>query len=269
MCGRSLASSARADTNPTPIAVPLLNANLTDPQAGSPYPSTLTIVPRGGPNQPFQQSQITLHAVTHPCPEDLAVLLVRNNTDKYLLMSNAGSCRPLQGTDLRFIPGVGALPDADPATTPHSHLLLLDASNYGVAPVFPAPAPPGPYTLGFPPPATLLQGTWSLYVMDTRPGNRGVIAGGWTLHYPTYFTDSTVSNVPIPANGPANTYPFSFDAGAMAPDARVRAIRVNLSLTHGFPDDLRIVLESPSGTTAVLMANAGGIHSRELVPAVR
>jgi subtilisin-like proprotein convertase family protein len=253
----SLASSARADTNPTPIAVPLLNANLTDPQVGSPYPSTLTIVPRGGPNQRFGGTQLTLHRVTHPCPEDLAVLLVRNNTDKFLLMSNAGSCRPLQGTDIRFQAGQTPLPDADPATAPHGDPLFIGASNYGVIPVFPAPAPPGPYTLGMPPASALIQGTWSLYVMDTRPGNRGVIAGGWSFHYPTYFSGSTAS-VSIPTAGPAATYPLLFDASEWAPDVRVRAVSASLRLQHTFPDDLRVVLESPAGTKVVLMANAGG-----------
>jgi subtilisin-like proprotein convertase family protein len=252
----ALAGDAHADTNPTPIAVPLLNANLTDPQPGSPYPSTINLVPRVGPNAQFMFGAITLHAVTHPCPEDLAVLLVRNNTDKYLLMSNAGSCRPLQGTDLLFAAGGPALPDADVATTPHGAQLILDASNYGVAPVFPSPAPPGPYTPGLPPQPTLLQGTWSLYVMDTRPGNRGVIAGGWSLTYQTEFSDAAVSG--IPAGGPADTYPFAFDASQVTPDARVRFVQVNLDLQHPHPDDLRIVLESPSGTAVVLMANAGG-----------
>ena len=49
-----------------------------------------------------RRDHASLHAVTHPCPEDLAVLLVHNGTDKYLLMSNAGGCRPLQGTTMRF-----------------------------------------------------------------------------------------------------------------------------------------------------------------------
>jgi hypothetical protein len=254
----SLAGSAYADHNATPIAVPLLNANLTGPQAGSPYPSTLALVPRNGTNQPFGQSQITLHAVTHPCPEDLAVLLVRNDTEKYLLMSNAGSCRALQGTDLLFVAGAAPLLDADPATAPYGQLLAIDASNYGPPPEFPAPAPPGPYTLGLPPPSTLLRGTWSLYVIDTRPGNRGVIAGGWSFNYPTYFSGSTPVDVPIPDIGPANTYPFVFDATEMSPDARVRSVQLHLTLAHDYPDDIRVVLESPSGTAVVVMANAGG-----------
>jgi subtilisin-like proprotein convertase family protein len=258
LVGWSLAGDARADTNSYPIAVPLLNANISGPQPGSRYPSTLDIVPPGGPGQTFFKSFISLHALTHPCPEDLAVLLVHNNTEKYLLMSNAGSCRALQGTDLIFTPGRPTLPDADPETAPHARLLRIEASNYGVTPVFPAPAPPGPYTLGLPATSTPLQGLWSLYVMDTRPGNRGVIAGGWSLHYQTSYSGSTASGLTIPAAGPAEAYPFLFDASQMHPDLRVRSIQVGLILQHTYPDDLRIVLESPSGTAVALMANAGG-----------
>jgi hypothetical protein len=66
----SLAGDARADTNPTPISVPLLNANLLDPQVGAPYPSRITIAaPITGPNTSMFTSMIVLHAVTHPCPE--------------------------------------------------------------------------------------------------------------------------------------------------------------------------------------------------------
>jgi subtilisin-like proprotein convertase family protein len=254
----ALAGDARAETNPTPIAVPLLNANLTDPQPGSPYPSTFEITePRIGPGQRFLSTTIVLHAVTHPCPEDLALLLVHNNTEKYLLMSNAGSCRALQGTDLVFRAGVPVLPDADPSTAPHGPRLFLDASNYGVVPVFPAPAPPGPYTLGMPPTAVLLQGSWQLYVMDTRPGNRGVIAGGWSIVYDNVLVTS-LPIAAIPDFGPAGTYPILFDARLMAAAARVRSITLHLTLQHAYPDDLRIVLEAPSGATAAVMINAGG-----------
>jgi hypothetical protein len=86
LCFLAVASLASADVNPTPIAVPLIG----DQGVGSPYPSRIHLVSR---------------AVTHPCPEELAVLPMRTNgtiVNKYLLMSHAGSCRPLQGTDLVF-----------------------------------------------------------------------------------------------------------------------------------------------------------------------
>ena len=104
--------SATADTNPASIAVPLLGTQ----GAAAPYPSQMTIAARGGTNE-IGQIIVRLHAVTHPCPEELAVLLVRNGTSKFLLMSNAGGCRPLQGTDINFVVGTTPIPDAQPASS--------------------------------------------------------------------------------------------------------------------------------------------------------
>ena len=178
MCVLSAAIQARADVNHQSIAVPLIGTS----GVGSPYPSTITVTARGGPTQ-ASAIRIILHAVTHPCPEDLAVLLVKNNTSKYLLMSHAGGCRPLQGTDVIFAAGNPALPDNDADPTPHGATLTIGASNYGAQPAFPAPAPAGPYSVGLP--GTTVSGTWDLYVIDTANSNRGVIAAGWSFHYDT------------------------------------------------------------------------------------
>jgi subtilisin-like proprotein convertase family protein len=254
---------ARADTWSTPIAVPRIGTE----GPASVYPATLNVVALGGAFQ-TGKIQVELHRVTHPCPEDLAILLVHNDTDKYLLMSNAGGCRPLQGTSVQFTEGEGMLPDSEPASPPHSAFADIDPSNYGATPVFPAPAPPGPYTLGMPPAATNINGTWSLYVMDTGPGNRGVISG-WSLQYdlsPTVATATT--NVAIPGgvgtgSGAAATYPITFDFTTLSDAARVSVwgfsgLVLDLHMNHTFPDDLRMVLQSPTGTAVVLMANAGG-----------
>jgi subtilisin-like proprotein convertase family protein len=94
-------------------------------------------------------------------------------------------------------------------------------------------------------------------VIDTRPGNRGVIAGGWSLNYPTAFSGSS-PGVAIPSLGPAGTYPIQFDASQMTSDSLVRRVFLTLRIQHDYPDDLRIVLESPAGTKVAVMANAGG-----------
>src|SRR5262245_40635920 len=91
------AGVARAEWNSQPIAVPAIGTS----GQGTPFPSTITVAPKAG-SLHKGQIYVLLHAVTHPCPEDLAVLLVHNHAEKYLLMSNAGGCHPLQGTDLWF-----------------------------------------------------------------------------------------------------------------------------------------------------------------------
>ena len=65
------AQPASADWNPAPIALPLIGTT----GAGSPYPSRITPAPPGGPSQ-VSPILVTLHNVTHPCPEELVVLLV-------------------------------------------------------------------------------------------------------------------------------------------------------------------------------------------------
>ncbi len=107
------------------------------------------------------RSASMLHAVTHPCPEDLAILLVHNDTDKYLLMSNAGGCRPLQGTTIRFDPGCSRAAGLR-AVLAAARRLHRDRGRRTTAPlpVFPSPAPPGLYTFGLPPATTNINGKW-------------------------------------------------------------------------------------------------------------
>lgn len=253
------ARPASADINQTPIALPLLG----DIGPGSPYPSTIQVTSRGGPAQTAQPF-IMLHAVTHPCPEDLAVLLVHNGSEKYLLMSHAGSCRPLAGTDVIFTASGAAIPDVDPSIVPYPQTIVVGVSSYGSAPVFPAPAPPGPYLTTFP--NTVVEGTWQLYVLDTAIGHRGVIAAGWSFNYPTTTTFTPTAGLPsaIPAgapavtSGPAATYPLTFDLSALPVGVKAQNVRVSVTLSHAFPDDVNLVLQAPDGSTTLLMSNAGG-----------
>jgi subtilisin-like proprotein convertase family protein len=261
-------SQAQADINPTPIAVPLIGTQ----GAGSPYPSTINVVSRGGPAQ-TGQPKIMLHAVTHPCIEDLAILLVHNNAEKFLLMSHAGGCKALQGTDLIFTSLGPPIPDTDPSpATPYGQTVVTTTSNYGATPVFPLPAPAGPYIMTYP--NTFFEGTWDLYVMDTGAGNRGVIAAGWSFNYPTAYTFNSTASFPVAIPdltahpneaGPAATYPITFDLNAVPAGVKVWKVKANVTLTHTWPDDLNLVLQAPNGATTVLMANAGGNNTTPIL----
>jgi subtilisin-like proprotein convertase family protein len=245
---------ASADTNTASIAVPILGTQ----GPGAPYPSTITVTARGGPAH-TSAVDLVLRGVTHPCPEELAVLLV-HGSQKYLVMSNAGGCRALQGTDIQFKGWVNSvIPDSQPATPAYTDWFDTLPSNYGAVPVFPAPAPTGPYTLGLPPAGTNVNGTWELYVMDTKALNRGVIAGGWSLHYDTTVqVTASQALVQIPTMGPAQSYPITFNLTSVPTGVPVRGVVAEISLQHTFPDHVRMVLQSPAGTSVVLMANAGG-----------
>ena len=251
-------TASAADTLSTPIAVPLIG---TQGPAGA-YPSRQVVTARGGASQTGLIA-VRLFGMTHPCPEDLAILLVHNNTDKFLLLSNAGGCRPFQGTDVAISPLGFAFPDTQAPTPPYGATLFLAPSNYGPAPVFAAPAPPGPYVLGLPPITTNINGTWDLYVFDTTADNRGVISGGWSLEYSTdVLITSPQTLVPLPGTGTvpgtAGAYPITFDLTGVPVGVDVTRVIVDVTLQHTFPDDVRLVLQSPSGTAVALMANAGG-----------
>jgi subtilisin-like proprotein convertase family protein len=251
----TLLPAATADTLAASIAVPLTGTQ----GVAAPYPSRMVVTARSG-LQTTGPVGLLLHSVTHPCPEDLAILLVRNNTEKFLVLSNAGGCRPLQGTTLNIVPGFGPLPDTEPTTSPFSFFDTIGPSNYGTPPVFPAPAPPGPYTLGLP--NGLVSGTWDLYVMDTRPAGRGVIAGGWSLVYESRIVKpSSQVGVALPGTGTvgvAATYPITFDLTAVPAGLPVTRVQIVVSLSHTFPDDVVLGLQSPQGTTVLLMGNVGG-----------
>jgi subtilisin-like proprotein convertase family protein len=259
-CGLlAVVTASQADTDSRSISVPLIGTR----GAASVYPSTVIINPIAGPTQTGPVTVI-LHRVTHPCPEHLAVLLVHNapGGGNFLLMSNAGGCRPLQGTDIAFSATEPALPDDEPVNPPHGNLLEIGASNYGAVPAFPSPAPAGLYTLGMPPANGSIAGAWNLYVFDTTEGERGVIAGGWSLQYDDMIrTVSASTNVAVPANGTAGAaahYPINFDLSGAREDARVDFVGLAIALTHANTDDLRIVLQSPGGTAVAVMINAGG-----------
>jgi subtilisin-like proprotein convertase family protein len=253
----TFAGVASADVNNTSIAVPLIGSQ----GAAGPYPTSITVNARGGTNQTGQVI-VRLFGVTHPCVEDLAILLVKGSS-KFLLLSNAGSCRPLQGTNVTFNAAGAPLPDTQPVTPPFGQTLTIAPSNYGPAPAFPAPAPAGPYALGLPPATTNVNGTWQLFVFDTTGTNRGVIAGGWSLEYPTdAVVNSTQTLLALPATGtgPGATSPspITFDLSTVPVGVDATRVIIAITMRHTFPDDVRLVLQSPSGTAVALMANAGG-----------
>ena len=92
--------------------------------------------------------------------------------------------------------------------------------------------------------------------MDQAGSSRGVIAAGWSLHYNPATVDAPATPIAIPTVGAMA--PIAFAYSGASPTARVRGVDLSLILSHTFPDDLEMVLQSPSGTTAIVMADAGG-----------
>lgn len=82
---------------------------------------------------------------------------------------------------------------------------------------------------------------------------------------PTYSSTGVIT---IPAGAPGNTaagpaspYPTTIAVGGLpATGVTVRSIQLN-GVSHTFPDDLDIILQSPTGTNVVLMSDAGLANS--------
>jgi len=165
---------------------------------GSPYPSTITVA--GGPNQ-IGALRVTLFNLHHVLPDNLDVLLVGPQGQKFVLMGDAGGAVPIDPSapvTLMFTDAAGqVLPDSSMLTSG-----FYEPTNWE-SPVtdFPAPAPPGPYNepgsaVGGTGPQTLngtfgfsnSNGVWSLYVRDdggtfTNEAITGCIDGGWELAF--------------------------------------------------------------------------------------
>jgi len=167
-----------------------------------PYPSTITV--SGAPQQ-IGGLRVTLFDVTHQFPDNIDVLLVGPQGQKFVLMGDAGGPNPLTTpATLTFIDSATqVLPNNGPLVTGN-----YKPTNWE-SPVtsFPPPAPPAPYIEPGPTgmAATLngtfmfanANGTWSLYVRDDAGTNDpNVVIGsicGWGLQ----FLQSTAAGVSL------------------------------------------------------------------------
>ena len=141
----------------------------------TPYPSVLTV---SGMTGVVSKATVTLNGVSHTYPSDIDVLLVSPAGQAVALMANAGANNGIVDTSISFDDAAAApLPQFAPITS-GTYLPTV----FGPLTSLPSPAPPAPY-------ASALaavdganpNGNWSLYVYDSKVGNSGFIAEGWTL----------------------------------------------------------------------------------------
>jgi len=158
--------------NATPIVIP-------DHGAATPYPSTIVVSGLGGVTGTVTA---TLSNFSHSFPNDVQALLVGPSGQKSVLMAGTGGPYSVTNLTLTFADSAGVfLPATNQLFTgtfkPTDDLPL---------PLFPSPAPTGPYTAPLNVfDGTLPNGTWSLFVFDNSPGDSGIISGGWSLNLTT------------------------------------------------------------------------------------
>jgi hypothetical protein len=181
-------------TSAGPITIPAGAPGTTKGNA-DPYPSVIEV--SGLPNGVITDIDLLLQDFTHPVPEDVDILLTKDDGRRALVMSDVGRIFRVTNIDL-------TLDDEAAASLPQTELdsgifRPTDISAAGQpADTFPAPAPAldGSVALstfdGADP-----NGTWQLFVVDDASGDVGDLRG-WALRITAEVDTATVDEqVPI------------------------------------------------------------------------
>jgi uncharacterized repeat protein (TIGR01451 family) len=105
------------------------------------------------------------------------------------------------------------------------------------------------------PPSGIVTATFQL---QDGANNLGLATFAFNLPTTAGFTNN--SAIVIPDHGSASPYPSTISVSGLTGLVGKVAVSLN-GLTHGFPDDIDIILVSPSGQKVVLMSDTGGGHS--------
>ena len=227
---------------------------ILDNAPASPFPSTITV------SAPIIDSfvgkiRVTLKGLTHTYPADLDIMLVGPEGQSVLLMSDAAGGFPVSGVDLTFDDDAAEF--LSQVTPPASGTYRPTNYDDALPDTFPAPAPkpsssPGLAAFN----STRANGTWSLYVLDDAGQDVGVIAEGWSLeilmmHGVCFSTDQIIAD-----NQPYFYYPNVGYASNLS--GVVSKVGFRMFFSEASPDDLDILVESPSGEKVVVLSDAGG-----------
>ena len=109
--------------------------------------------------------------------------------------------------------------------------------------------------------ATAAQVVNATFQLQDGTTNLGTVTFSIQMGSLATFTNRTRLNVPgsltIPSSGPASLYPSPIVVSNL--NGVVNKVVVTLNqITHPFPDDINVLLVSPTGQKVLLMANAGG-----------
>ncbi|HEY0407348.1 MAG TPA: VCBS repeat-containing protein [Pyrinomonadaceae bacterium] len=224
----------------------------------NPYPSNINV---SGLTGTISNITVTLNNLNHTFPDDLDIMLVGPTGANLLVMSDAGGSVDVSNTTLTFDDAAAAsITDGGPLGSG-----TFKPSQFVAGDTFPAPAPApsANTTLAASFGGTDPNGLWSLYIVDDTGVDQGVLGNGWSLSIATStnpFPQSFSNATSIFINdrfGAATPYPSTINVSGLTgatTDVNVTLTNVN----HLNPDDLDILLVSPSGKSIMLMSDAGG-----------
>ena len=231
---------------------------IPDHGAASPYPSTINV---SGVTGYVSKATVTLNNLTHAFPSDIHVLLVGPGGQKVVLMSANGGGYSVTNVNLTF-------DDAASALLPASGQILSGTykpTDGQPGTVFPSPAPSGSAGTSLSAfNGTVPNGTWSLYVLDSSPGDSGIIAGGWNLTLTIVNPVNPVANLSVSMTAAPNP---AFVGGNLVYTINVAnqgpANDAGVTLTDVLPPGVNFVSVVPAGTNVggTVTCNLAGIAS--------
>jgi uncharacterized delta-60 repeat protein/uncharacterized repeat protein (TIGR01451 family) len=152
---------------------------INDNTNASPYPSTINVSSLPGV---VSKATVTLSNLSHTWPSDIDSILVSPSGRATHLLTKCGSSIAVNNVTLTFDDTASTIPNGIQLFPGTYHPTCYAPSS----PPFPVPAPPPPYqtnlsTFNLSNP----NGVWSLYVLDDRNLNTGMISNGWILRLTT------------------------------------------------------------------------------------
>ncbi|WP_436700573.1 proprotein convertase P-domain-containing protein [Nocardioides sp. BYT-33-1] len=228
-------------------------AAIDPPNSGLAF-SSLNVAGLGGV---ITDVNVRVRSVTHTFPDDLDLLLRSPAGTFVMLMSDACGSDDVGGYTWNF---------DDEAPAPMTDATLAGCNPVNVRPTSfdaPDPAPDGPLSN----PTTVVASTlgaldgenpnggWTLYAYDDSGGDDGVIAGGFEITITTGPAAVVIAGG-ASSIGPAAPYPFEM---VVPTPGKVGDVDLRLGrLFHTHPDDLDVLLVSPSGKAVIVMSDACG-----------
>jgi subtilisin-like proprotein convertase family protein len=154
------------------------NITINDNLPATPYPSNITVSGVAA----YSRVTVTLTGLSHTFPADIDIIVVAPGGQDAYVMSDVGGGGDVVGVNLTFDDTAAAPLGGGQITSGTYKPSELDSASDA----FPAPAPPGPYSLDFSVFNGLggaANGTWSLYVRDDLGADFGNISGGWSISF--------------------------------------------------------------------------------------
>jgi len=161
-----------SQTNISTIIIPSVGT-------ATPYPSVLNI---SGVTGVVSKATVVFNGVSHTWPSDIDAVLVSPAGQAVALMANTGANDSIVNVSITFDDAAaGPLPQFGRITTGS-----YQPTTFGTLASLPSAAPAAPYGSSLAAfDGTDPKGNWALYVYDSKDGDSGFIAQGWSLNLTT------------------------------------------------------------------------------------